>query len=375
MTTASSICLQLPCPRTIRPGCTAARGCEGSRRWPKACGRVVSGWGHSTAAPLRRGGLVARAEEARTSNRESDDGISKACNLASQRLESLLAGAGDGEDELVSMAMREVAPAKKTAAYCLAGGVVGSVATFVCYLLHLDPYGGMSLSMDSVRAALFGATLALPVMAIQYMKWSPVLTQRFPALNAIRAREEKEEGSLYAGMTDPQLVGITVTGSAVTCVCELAFLQEGLQTIVTDILGTWGVSTTETLPVIAALVLGSAGRGLLGEANYAIDPEEREVLRNALSNCDRYYDVMGTDKDKAHDMAIAFKAVVYVYLRDNMSTKTWAFWTSAAQMAYLIFLWRTTGNLAAPIVALSMATSVDIREYKKRHPFDFEEQQ
>jgi hypothetical protein len=59
--------------------------------------------------------------------------------------------------------------------------------------------------MDSVRAALFGATLALPVMAIQYMKWSPVLTQRFPALNAIRAREEKEEGSLYAGMTDPQV--------------------------------------------------------------------------------------------------------------------------------------------------------------------------
>lgn len=45
------------------------------------------------------------------------------------------------------------------------------------------------------------------------------------------------------------------------------------------------------------------------------------------------------------------------------------------QIAYLIMLWRLTGNLASPIIALALATSVDVREYKKRHPEEFEQQE
>eukprot|EP00873_Tetraselmis_striata_P038242 jgi/Tetstr1/458506/TSEL_044912.t1 len=338
------------------------------------------GWNFTRGAPPRRrtAGWVVRAEETHPSRETaSSDNIEtdKAIRLATQRLESLLAGTGDGEDELMNNAMREVAPVQKTAAYCVAGGVVGSLATFLCTLLELDPYGGMDLSRGTLEAAMWGFLLAPPAMATQYMKWSPSVSERFPALTSLRELKEEEEGSLYSGMTDAQLAAITLTASFSACVFEISLLQGGVEQLGTGILANLQLQDVRQAAVAAALVLGTLVRGLAEAAAFEAETEEIQVISNALENCDRYYTVMDANKDNAGEMAAAFKTVAFVWFQQKKKAQVWAFWSNAFNIAYLIFLWRLTGNLASPIVALSMATYVDVKEYKKRHPQEFGQSQ
>lgn len=60
---------------------------------------------------------------------------------AGHRLERLLAGVGDGEDEFFDQMILEQSPEQKLLLSAVAGGVLTGGALFLCWLCQLDPLG------------------------------------------------------------------------------------------------------------------------------------------------------------------------------------------------------------------------------------------
>jgi len=95
----------------------------------------------------------------------------------------------------------------------------------------------------------------------------------------------------------------------------------------------------------------------------------QEVVATAMENADRYYRVMtngvsGTAKDP-DNAAKAFKAVASQWLQQRQQACTVLAALTAAEVLFLGLLWRMTGDMAAPLTAAMMMTSVEYAFVRK----------
>lgn len=130
---------------------------------------------------------------------------------AAQRLEALLRGAQDGEDELLQAALEAAEEGDGGAAERLRlsaalGCLVTAAAVAICWLCGRDPTGGASLSASSLRAAAVGALLAAPVAAARHWGWSsPAAAEALPVLPDLRLRLAQASGPWVRGLAPAQL--------------------------------------------------------------------------------------------------------------------------------------------------------------------------
>lgn len=96
----------------------------------------------------------------------------------------------------------------------------------------------------------------------------------------------------------------------------------------------------------------------------------QEVVATAMDNADRYYQVMTTRtvddtvKDP-RDAAQAFKAVASQWLQQRWQASTVLAALSAGEVFFLGLLWRLTDDMAAPLAASMMMSSVEYAFMRK----------
>jgi hypothetical protein len=133
---------------------------------------------------------------------------------AAQRLEALLRGAQDGEDELLAAALEASAEGDGGAAERLRlsaalGCLVTAAAVAICWLCGKDPAGGASLSASSLRAAAVGALLSAPVAGLRHWAWSsPTAARLLPVLPDLRLRLAQASGPWVRGLAPAQLAAL-----------------------------------------------------------------------------------------------------------------------------------------------------------------------
>jgi len=283
----------------------------------------------------------------------------QAIRLAAQRLESLLAGTGDGEEEQIDNFIAQLPPDLKLAGMLAAGGILGSFATALCMAINVSPWGGLDLSLDTLGAAGIGALASLPIMRLRNMKWTESDEEFLPALVTLREMVHKDGAYLTEGMSPLQLAIVIWSESFVRCIWDIAMLQDGIRNLVVEWCHVLGVDHPGMLDLVLPIAVVAVMRGIADGAAFSQDPDELEVLQSAVENCDRYYQVMNSDKSSAVEMASAFKAVTYLWCRQKKQAARAAFGFAAIEVVYASIIWRLTGNLAAPIMIFALAKCVD----------------
>lgn len=83
-------------------------------------------------------------------------------------------------------------------------------------LPHRDPWGGASLSLESLAAAAIGAVAVVPLVALRAWTWSPAATRLLPALDEVHAGQLETTKPWLSGMTQEQVSG-PEQGTALPC--------------------------------------------------------------------------------------------------------------------------------------------------------------
>ncbi|DBB17711.1 hypothetical protein WJX82_007257 [Trebouxia sp. C0006] len=340
----------------------AAPGSALVRQRQTSCSRRVQARGlplqHTGREPKRRPIVASRG---------SDPFIA-----AGSRLQSLLSGIGDGEEEVLESYLSEQAPETKMSLSLLAGGVMSSGALALCWLTGSDPWGGASVSFHSLVAATLGAAACVPLLMLRAAMWTSEARLRFPVLEELQRWQAEQSSSIVRNLSAAQMAVLVCCDVLPTTVMTLPAAQGGLTAsfqIYASHIRDWGVSVPEMGPPVAALgvtALLAAGARLF---EHATTQEEYEVVATAMENADRYYRVMtngvsGTAKDP-DNAAKAFKAVASQWLQQRQQACTVLAALTAAEVLFLGLLWRMTGDMAAPLTAAMMMTSVEYAFVRK----------
>jgi len=133
---------------------------------------------------------------------------------AAARLEALLRGAQDGEDELLAAALEasedgDGGAGERLRLSAALGCLVTAAAVAICWLCGRDPAGGASLSPASLEAAAVGALLAAPLSAARHWGWSsPQAARLLPVLPDLRLRLAQASGPWVRGLAPAQLAAL-----------------------------------------------------------------------------------------------------------------------------------------------------------------------
>ncbi len=123
---------------------------------------------------------------------------------AGQRLDRLLSGLGDGEDELLDSMLEEQSTEKKIGLAALAGGLVVGAAVLCCLFLDLDPFGGMRPGLSTVMAALTGALLSVPICIFKNSLWSEDADIQLPFLKELQGTQINDFKPILSGLNPAQ---------------------------------------------------------------------------------------------------------------------------------------------------------------------------
>jgi hypothetical protein len=291
---------------------------------------------------------------------------------AGQRLERLLAGAGDGEEELLNSLLMEEDVDRKVFIAALAGVGISTVACVACWACGLDPVGGASLSLGSLRAALIGGAAALPLVAIKGFLWSDKAHSTLPFLEDVQQQQINEFQPILYQLNPAQTVlvmgsevipGLLILLPAATGGCrkllEMYFDLSGVETTAAHN----PFATVASVSIAALLVAGSKLVELSPSA------EEYDTVTDALDNADRYYSLVGQGRDSnavdAQSNAAAFRAVAVTWLARRQVAARFAAVLATLEVIFLGTLWQYTGDFAAPLVAGLASAAVDFAGIKK----------
>lgn len=313
--------------------------------------RAASGNAPADEPPLMLGAAAIRARAA------------DPYRAAGQRLESLLAGVGDGEEELLNSILREETAEKKLLVALSAGGIISAGACLACWLCGLDPMGGASLSLDTLRAAAVGAAAATPLVALKALLWSDAARAQLPWLEEVQGQQVEEFQPLLHQLNAAQC--LVVLGSEVVpgLLILLPAATGGIAKTLEAYCELAGLGAPPALPAALALGVASllAAFAKLGE--HGASAEEFETVKGALDNAERYYRVVGRGRDDgAAESAAserAFRAVAVTWLARKGVAARFAGAVAAAEVLYLGALWQATGDLAAPLAAALASGAVD----------------
>jgi len=143
---------------------------------------------------------------------------------AGQRLDRLLSGLGDGEDELLDSMLQEQSTEKKIGLAALAGGLVVGAAVLCCLFLDLDPFGGMRPGLSSVMAALTGALVSVPICVFKNALWSEDADIQLPFLKELQRTQINDFKPILSGLNPAQCGAFLHVMPRIAClpVCQTA---------------------------------------------------------------------------------------------------------------------------------------------------------
>ena len=282
--------------------------------------------------------------------------------LAGQRLDRLLSGLGDGEDELLDQMLSEQTVEKKVGLAALAGGLVVVASVTCCLFLDLDPFGGMRSGMSTVVAALTGALVSVPLAVFKNALWTEDADAQLPFLKELQRTQIND--------FTPILTGLSPVQCAIILACEVVptvfIVYPAFVGGITSMLEGYRAgsealanSVPETLPPLVALSIVALLSGVSKLIDQGPSPEEYDVIKDALENADRYYKVMAGPGENNKSSEEAFKSVSLMWLARRQVSARFAGALSSFEIFYLGMLWLETGDLAAPLVAALALNAVD----------------
>jgi hypothetical protein len=282
---------------------------------------------------------------------------------AGQRLQSLLAGVGGGEEELLSSMLREESADKKILVALTAAGILSGGAGLACWLCGLDPLGGASLSLASLRAAALGAAAAIPLVAAKAALWSDAARAELPFLEEVQARTVEEFQPLLHELNAAQCAVILGSEVVPGLVILLPAVTGGIEKTLQGYAALAGIPAPSFLPAAAALAVAALLAALAKLTEHGVTSEEFDCVRDALDNAERYYKVMAQGNDcgggEPAAAEAAFRAVAVTWVARRTIAARFAACASALEVLYLGALWQHTGDLAAPLAAALASAAVD----------------
>lgn len=291
---------------------------------------------------------------------------------AGQRLQNLLAGIGDGEEELLNSLLMEERVETKVSLALGAGCLISAGACFACWLVGLDPLGGASLSLGTLRAAVLGAAAATPLVAVKALLWTDNARSQLPFLEEIQTKQVEEFEPVLHQLTSAQC--LIVLGSEVIpgLLILLPAATGGIAKTLDMYCAMAGVQPPPFLPPATALTVAACLAAISKMGDVGVTTEEYETVKDALDNADRFYRVMAVENvngerddgrsggfTSAVEAAAAFKVVAVTWLARRQVAARFAATMSALEVLYLGILWQLTGDLAAPLMAALAAGGVD----------------
>lgn len=290
---------------------------------------------------------------------------------AGKRLDRLLSGIGDGEDELLDSMLMEQSVEKKIGLAVLAGSLVCGAAVLSCLFLDLDPLGGARMSFSSLKAAGTGAIVSIPLCLFKNALWSDAAHKELPFLQELQKTQVDD--------FKPILSGLSITQSGIIMACEVvptifilypAFVGGILNMLEMYRQASDGIqnSVPDTIPPLVALTIVSLLSGISKLIDQGPSPEEYDVIKDALENADRYYKVMAGPEENNEDSKEAFKNVALLWLARRQVAARFAGAVSSFEIFYLGLLWLETGDLMAPMIAALALNAVDFIQITKRIP-------
>jgi hypothetical protein len=281
---------------------------------------------------------------------------------AGQRLDRLLSGVGDGEDELLDSMLEQQSVEKKVGLAALAGSLVCGAAVLCCVFLELDPFGGMKFGISSIQAGLVGALVSVPLCAFKNALWSESADKELPFLTELQRTQIND--------FKPILTGLSPLQRAIILACEVVptilIVYPAFVGGISNMLEMYRTSSEginnvvpETLPPLVALSIVALLSGISKIIDQGPSPEEYDVIRDALENADRYYKVMAGPGENNARSEEAFKNVSLMWLARRQVGARFAGALSSFEIFYLGLLWLETGDLAAPLVAALALNAVD----------------
>jgi len=315
------------------------------------------------AAAPNDGASVATTREATTASgdhpqqRARDDPFV----AAGLRLQVLLNGVGDGEDELLEGFLNEEAPERKLLVTAAVSSMLGGSALFISWLCDCDPLGGAELSAHSARAALLGCAAAAPMAALRAWGWTPAGARAAPALDDARREMERRHRPWLVGLDTPQLAAALALDTLPLALLALPAAQGALGALLSTYLRALGLEVPEPAAAAAALAITASAAALLRGAGIGVEEEQVEILRDAVASSERFYRLMSgrPDGSSAAADARAFKAVAVSYILTRQDAAAAAALAAAVDTVALGLLWRATGDLAAPAAAMLICAGVD----------------
>ena len=335
-------------------------------------------------APLRRTGRChaltdnENAAVSRETNKTSLPSLSPRKALvdpyraAGQRLQSLLSGLGDGEEELLNMMLMEESVDRKVTIALIAGIGISTVACFGCWICGLDPAGGASLSLNTLRAAAIGGAAAVPLVALKAALWSDAARKALPFLEEMQQRQIEEFEPILYRLTPAQT--LLVMGSEVIpgLLILLPAATGGAQKLLEMYLSFAGVDSPGLFPAVVAISIAAFLVSAAKLVELTPSEEEYDLVKDAIDNSDRFYKIMGQGIDsgaaEAAASAAAFRAVAVTWLARRQVAARFGAVMTVVEVVFLGSLWHVTDDLAAPLVAGLAAAGVDFAWIRKSMP-------
>ena len=290
---------------------------------------------------------------------------------AGQRLDRLLSGLGDGEDELLDSMLEEQSVGKKIGLAALAGGLVVLASIVCCLFLDLDPLGGMRLAPSTLVAAFTGALVSVPLCIFKNALWSEDADMQLPFLKELQRTQINDFKPILTGLS-PAQCGVILACEVVPTVFivypafvgGITSMLEGYRTSAEAVAN----SVPETLPPLVALSIVALLSGVSKLIDQGPSPEEYDVIKDALENADRYYKVMAGPGENNKSNEEAFKQVSLMWLARRQVSARFAGALSSFEIFYLGMLWLETGDLSAPLVAAMALNAVDFARVCREIP-------
>ncbi|KAG1670993.1 hypothetical protein FOA52_014383 [Chlamydomonas sp. UWO 241] len=267
------------------------------------------------------------------------------------------------------------------------GAMVGITAVLIAVLCHKDPWGGATLSLDSLAWAGGGLVAGLPLVALRAWTWTPAASKVLPVVDDMHRSQMQVVAPWFTGMDRVHVVIMMAMEVLPLTLLLLPAAQGVVQGIAQLYAQVAGAVDPSLLPDVSAVdsVSGNLDAGVLvtrlvglaataGVAGAArgmelsISGDEYDAVSSAMENSDRYYRLTAMDvrsrKEDGDRASLAFRAVAQVYLDTRSDATILAAGLAAVDVMYLGGLWYATGNLAAPAAA---ALAVNWVEYGNLH--------
>lgn len=287
---------------------------------------------------------------------------------AGARLQGLLARVGDGEEELLNSMVAEEAPEKKLQTSVVLGGALTIGAIVVATLCGKDPWGGASLSLDTVVAAAVGAMASVPLVLFRSWSWTPQAYKALPALQDVHDAQLELHRPWLTRMDSSQVMLMMALEVLPLTLLLFPAAQGGIVAslkMYSQMLHNPGLASQEEYLAAVALMVTCVISGVGRSLELSVSEEEYDLVQTASANADRYYRTVTTDvyrtPAEAGRAADAFRYVAQAWLQTKGEASLLTGVMTAVDILLLGVLWRTTGDLAAPAVAALAINWVDFR--------------